>query len=546
MRERLSSLPGFLVPLLWICGGGLALWLAFGHGFANYDTFYALLWGNEIFHGLEPDYGAPIPPTPHPLATALGVVLAPFGDTAEPITVAIAYASLAAVAYLCYRLGELWFNAPSGLVAAAIVITREPMLSNGVRAYVDIPYIALVLAALVVETKRPRAGWPVLLLLALAGLLRPEAWLFSAAYVLYLAYTRFAPGKLELLKAAHNSRSGLVQVVAPTREDKVRRVLYPLAYAARQPRFLGLVALAAAAPVLWVLYDVAFAGDPLYSLTGTRETVETLARDTGLWDFIRFFPRRLGEILREPVLVGAAGGGVLCLMLLRRRSALGVAAGVLAAAAFGVLAIAGLAVITRYALLAATFLAIFCGAGIFGWLELEREDPWRPRWIAFAAFVVALAVVFSAGVLGTSQYTRLANLQDSIAIQEQIRDDLKALADSGEFAGAYGSEADGADDAEDTGVDCLEVTVPNHRPVPLLALWLDRRPSEIVAAVRESKGELLRVEPDGGYFLDPATPLVEKNFTLDPNDPGELTAPVPPGFEPDAQNASWVLFARCG
>ena len=63
--------------------------------------------------------------------------------------------------------------------------------------------------------------------------------------------------------------------------------------------------------MLWVLYDLVFAGDPLYSLTGTRDTVETLARDTGLCDFIRFFPRRLGEILREPVLLGAAGGGML-------------------------------------------------------------------------------------------------------------------------------------------------------------------------------------------------------------------------------------------
>ncbi len=54
------------------------------------------------------------------------------------------------------------------------------MLDFGARAYVDIPFLVLVLAALLVETRRPRAGGPVLGLLALAGLLRPEAWLFSA------------------------------------------------------------------------------------------------------------------------------------------------------------------------------------------------------------------------------------------------------------------------------------------------------------------------------------------------------------------------------
>jgi hypothetical protein len=512
-----------LAPVAIVVSGAALIWLAFGHGFANYDTFYALVWGDEIAHGMDPDYGAPIPPTPHPLATFLGVLLSPFGDGAEPITVAIAFLSLAAVAYLTFRLGQEWFGWPAGLLAAAIVLTREPVLSNGVRAYVDIPYIALVLAALLVETKRPRAGWPVLALLALAGLLRPEAWLFAGAYLLYLAYTRFAPSTVDALKAAHRSRSGLRQVVAPSRRDRVNRVLLPIAHAVRQPQFLALAALAAAAPVLWLLYDLVFADDALYSLTGTRETVETLGRDTGLWDWIRYFPRRLGEILREPVLLGAAGGGVLALWLLRDRARLGATAGFLAAGAFALLAIAGLAVITRYAMLAAVILAIFCGAGVFGWRQLERDDPARPWWMGFAAIVGVAFVVFAPG-----QADRLANLQDSIAVQEEIRDDLKAIADGGEVDPA-----------------CEPVTVPNHRPVPLLAMWLERRPSEIVTAVREEDGELVRVDPESGYFFDPADARVEANFTLDPNDPGELTAPVPGGFDRADENRSWVLYERC-
>ncbi len=100
---------------------------------------------------------------------------------------AIAYASLGLIGYFVYRLGALWFDRRIGAVAAAIVLTRAPFLSNGLRAYIDLPYIALCLAALLVEAKRPRAGWPVLALLALAGLLRPEAWLFSFAYLAYLA-----------------------------------------------------------------------------------------------------------------------------------------------------------------------------------------------------------------------------------------------------------------------------------------------------------------------------------------------------------------------
>jgi hypothetical protein len=485
--DRAGGVP-MLVPAAWILGGALGLWLAFGHGFAQYDTFYALLWGNEIAHGLTPDLDAPLAPTPHPLATFLGLVLSPLGDGAEDATVAIAFLSLAAVGYLTYRLGERWFNPATGLLAAAIVLSREPMLSDGVRAYVDIPYIALVLGALLVETRRHRAGVPVLVLLGLAGLLRPEAWLFSAAYLTYLALG----------------------------EPGVRPGLGAISAALRRASFLRLAALAAAAPLIWALNDLLVAGDPLYSLTGTRETVETLGRDTGLRDAIVLGPRRLGEIAREPVLAGAAVGGLLCLALLRGRSLLGAAAGVIAVVGFVVLAVAGLAVITRYLLLAATILAIFCAAGVFGWTQLDQGHPWRRRWLAVAGVVAVLLIAFT-----PKQVERLSDLQDSIAAQERIRDDLKRLADS-----------DSIDE------DCEPVAVPNHRPVPLLALWLDRRPSEILSAQLE--------RPRSGYYFDPATPEVERDFTLDPNDPRRLTAEVPRGFDPVAANRSWRLYARCG
>ena len=100
----------------------------------------------------------------------------------------LAFLALGALGWLVYALGAAWFGPWAGVLAAAIILTREPVLDFGARAYVDIPYLVLVLGALLVETRRPRAGAPVLALLAVAGLLRPEAWLFSAAYWLYLAW----------------------------------------------------------------------------------------------------------------------------------------------------------------------------------------------------------------------------------------------------------------------------------------------------------------------------------------------------------------------
>ena len=180
MPSRVSS---WLTPAAWVAAVTAVLLLVFPVGFPNYDTIYALVWGRELAHGMSPDVGSALPPTPHPLTELIGLVTTPLGDGAITVTMVIAYASLGLIGFFVYRLGAIWFDRWIGAVAAAIVLTRAPFLSNGLRAYIDLPYIALCLGALLIEAKRPRAGWPVLALLALAGLLRPEAWLFSVAYL---------------------------------------------------------------------------------------------------------------------------------------------------------------------------------------------------------------------------------------------------------------------------------------------------------------------------------------------------------------------------
>jgi hypothetical protein len=457
------------LPWIVALAGALLAWLLAGTGFVNYDTAYTLVWGGDVAHGRAPDFGVPVAPTPHPLATALAVALQPLGDAAADAWVVLAFVALGALAGLTYVLGARWFGSAAGLLAAAIVVTREPVLSFGARAYVDLPYVVFVLAAVAAEARRPRAGLPVLLALAAAGLLRPEAWLFSALYLAYLW--------------RHGSRDW------------------------------RLVVLAASAPALWMAADWLLAGDPLHSLTGTRENAEALQRRTGLDDVPVTVPRRLGEILREPVLLGAALGGTLSLAFLRERARLGAVVGFTSIGAFCVLAAAGLPILGRYLLLPATMLAIFCGAGCFGWRLLDAGHPWRRRWQA-GAMVVALAFL----AFLPAHVDRLQRLRAALGAQAAIQDDLHALAPV-------------------LRRGCAPVGVPNHRLVPLLALWLDRPPADIVSA------QLRRLE--SGQFVDPASERVERQFTLDRNDPRRLTAEVPPGFAPVARNASWVIYARC-
>jgi hypothetical protein len=442
--------------------GALLAWLMIDTGFANYDTAYSILWGADLAEGRTPDYSVPIAPTPHPLSTALGLALSPLGDGAETAWVVLAFLSLGALAWVVFELGLVWFGAAAGALAALIVITREPVLSFGVRAYVDIPYVALVLGALLAEALKPRRGVLPLALLTVAGLLRPEAWLFAGVYWLWLG---------------------------------------------RPWRLVWLVAIA---PVLWLAFDWAIAGDPLHSLLGTRETAQELNRRTGLDELPITVPRRIGEILREPVLLGAAIGGVLALWKLRPRALPGAAAGVVALAAFSVLAAAGLPILGRYLLLPAAILAVFCGAGVFGWRLLARDDPWRQRWIAGAALTAVALLAFT-----PKQADRIASLNDTIGIQREIRDDLHEIADR---------------------IECGPVFVVNHRPVPLLALWTDRPPGEIRA-----KGP---AQGRGSVVL-PRSDEVARQYVLDPRDPVQDTPVFLHDFDTAAANDSWELLARC-
>jgi hypothetical protein len=521
------------VAPLAIAAGAVVLWIAAGVGFANYDTLYALAWGGQLARGETPQYGIPIAPTPHPLVEVLGVVLSPLPPGAiEGVTVALGFLALSACGWVLYRLGSLWFGRAAGALAALLLLTRVPVLSYGVRAYVDIPYLLLVLCAVLVEARHHRsavdgipdrpAGAPVLALLALAGLLRPEAWVFSGLYWLYLALGPAAERALrrrsDSARRASTAPGMPHDAGAPAARDSTMDAgtrANGHTPPARPPRELALLALlAVAAPLAWVVSDWLVTGHPLWSLTNTQHTAETLDRVTGIANVPEYIPRRIGEILGPPVLLGAALGGVLSLWLLPRRARLGAVVGIIAVVVFAAFATAGLPINTRYAFLAAAILCVFCGAGVFGWTRLEREDPRRRWWMAGGALVLVALLAYI-----PTQYRTVHRELTKLARQETFQNELVALVEDGSITR-----------------HCEPVGVPNHAPIPLLALYLGTSPREIVSA---EAGSITH-----GSYVDPASKEVEEDYVLDPHDP-HLPVEVPPGFTEAHANSAWFVFEHC-
>jgi hypothetical protein len=413
----------FKAPVATVAGA-IALRLALGVGFANYDTLYSLVWGQQLARGENPSYKAVLAPTPHPLLELLGLILAPLGASATlAIVVALAYLALAALGYLTFRLGTDWFSWPVGLAAAALILSRYEVLSYGARAYADIPYVALVLAALAIETRRPRAGWPVLATLDLAGLLRPEAWLFAAVYWLYL---------------------------------------WPRAKPRERAALAGLVALP---PLLWGLSDLLITGNALWSLTHTQNTAKALQRTTGLLNVPYTGARRLGEVLDPDGVLAALAGGALALWLTRRRALLGAAATAIAVLALALVAAAGLPIQDRYVFLIAALGAVFAGAALLGWRSLPPEHPRRRLW-QLAALALAAVIVATSALWQAPRYRKTfvssRPADQSLDSQQRIANDLTKLVTQRKLTTA-----------------CLPISVPYATPIPLLALRLHTSPTNI-------------------------------------------------------------------
>ena len=160
--------------------------------------------------------------------------------------------------------------------------------------------------------------------LAVAGLLRPEAWVLAGAYWLWCGWRR-----------------------------------------------IDLLVLAAAAPLVWALVDLWVTGDPLFSLHATSDLADELNRNRGLSSVPGSFVSFVTDTARPPVALAGAAGALL-LWRLRQGRALHVPIALFGAGVVTFLAtgLAGLSVLPRYLTIPVVAVCLLAGYGVLGFTTL--------------------------------------------------------------------------------------------------------------------------------------------------------------------------------
>jgi hypothetical protein len=482
-----------------MCVGALIGYFAFPT-YPTYDSFYALLWGRDLLHLHLPDFRVYRGPTEHPLAIAFGMLCSIFGQGGARLMVLGSIASFVAAVAGMYRLGRLCFGPVTGLVAALLLLSRFFIENLAAQGYLDISYVALIVWAVVLEVERPRRGAAVFVALAAAGLLRPDAWVLSGAYWLWCCW--------------------------PTRSDSgswSSRVTL-----ARGLRYL---ALAAIAPLIWIVLDAIVTGNPLYSLTATAKAASELERTQGFTSVVGSLWSYGVRIDKLPVLLGGLLGIPLAVWMAPRRVLMPLAALVLLVGVYLAEGAVGASVVDRYLVGAATMLLLFCAVTVGGWAMLERGSRLRQIWIVAAAALVVYGGLSAANTLS------LTGLRTTLAEHEDFHEGL---------ASALNSPAVRAELRR-----CPTVSLPDNKLIPDARWILDTVGQQDIVARSQARAEAVAGQPQlakrlaaGSVAVYPLGPAIFVDAIVDPGDSPEDQLP-PKGFKPIYTSRFFAVYGNC-
>lgn len=489
------------VGLLLLCTGALIGYLAVPT-YPTYDSFYALLWGRDLLHGHLPDLRVYRGPTEHPLAIFFGMICSIFGEGGARLMVLGSIGSFVAVVAGMYRVGRICFGPVVGTFAALLMLSRFFDENLAAQGYLDISYVALVVWALALEVGRPRRGTLVFVLLAAAGLLRPDAWVLSGAYWLWCAW----PDLKNFLRGKRPER-------------------------ARVSRLVGYALLAILAPVVWFGFDAIVTGNPLYSLNSTAGLAQELERTQGLSSVIASTWTYGVRIDKLPVILGALCGAGLAIWLVPKRVGLVLAVFVLQLFVFVAEGAVGASVIDRYLMGAAAVALLFCAMAIGGWSLLQRGSWLRRLWMALAAALVLYGTYSAATTLS------LSSLSNTLVYHEDFHKGLQQALDDPRVKSELKR--------------CPLLSLPNNKLIPDARWILDTVGQKNILARSQARSDAAHGSPElehriqkGSVAVYPLGPAVFYEAIVDVGDDPRDEIPLA-GFTRIYTSHYYAVYANC-
>jgi len=448
--------------------------------YPNYDSYYSLLWGQEALSLEKPSFEAYRAPTEHPLAIVFGAALSLLGQGADRVMVLITLFMFVALAAGTYRLGRLCFTPFVGALAAFLVLTRFDFPSLAVRAYLDVPFMAAIVWAGALEVGRPRRGTVVFLLLAAAGLLRPEAWILSGVYFLWMSWDA----------------------------NWSQRFRY--------------AALTAIAPVLWAATDFLVTGDPLFSLTSTKDLAAELQRTKSGGDVLSALPGYLRGTVKTPVYFAGLLGLGIAIWKFPLRTIVPLVLFLAGAFTFVATGTAGLSVIVRYLLVPSVMMTLFAAVAIGGWTMIPRGSRLRRAWAAGAAAITIVGLAYTA-----VQPPSLERFNNELSFRGEQARSLHRLLETG---------------VVERGVQCGAVSVPTHKLIPDTRWVLDLPEERVVARSDPSAASQRKARHGIAIFPVGRTNILRTGFAVNTD---AITQVPGPGFQRIATDKYFAAYLRC-
>jgi len=429
-----------------------------------------------------------------------------------------------------------------GLVAGALTLTSFAFLLLAAKGYLDMPFLALVTWAGVWVIERPTAWRGPAILLLLAGLLRPEAWVLAGLYWLWCTVggrwsASAAAGEdvaANAVEVEHVERVEPLPARGPGHDvhrsgPAGRRV--GLLHLSSVPGRAWHLATVVAAPLLWMAVDAAVTGNPFHSLTATSQLADELGRERGIGRAPSLLVTQLVDQARPPV----AAAGLLGVGVLLLGSRIGLAraprrvtivlltlllAGVVTFLAAGV---AGLSLIPRYLSVPVVALTVLAALAAGGWVGLPTDHRWRRPW----AVLVLIGAVVGVGTYLTVKRDSVRSLGSELRFLADAREDVRDLM---------------LDPAVVAGARCGPISLPTYRLVPEIRLQLDVDGDRVVARSDPRAGALGVTE--SGVAISVVEGKFARRYGRADGVPRSTQA-VPPGFTEVARRGAFVASVRC-